>query len=119
MITSVAPERALSGKKHREDALGFGAAELVPLLTPMILAGVHEAYKILADDTVRQLGSKVGKEIGAMVRKRFGGSKEQTVPLTSEQLERIHAATLKRLGADTPRAADVANAVVAALVLPS
>lgn len=114
-----APEKGFSKQSPREDTLGFGAGEVVHLATPMILAGVTEAFKILSEDFTKQLGSKVGKDVWALIRNRFRSSQEPTTPLTQQQLARVHAAALKKLGADTPRAAEVADAIVAALVLPA
>ena len=92
------PEAALHATPPRDNALGFGVALAVQLLTPIILSVMKEAVQFLVDELQQSAKEEASGTIAAALKslkQRLFASKDETseVPaLTEAQLERIRNA---------------------------
>jgi hypothetical protein len=110
--------RHLTGRGRRREPLGFGVDELAVLATPVVWLAVDEAAKRAAGMAVDTGATRVAALWRRLFRRRPGPA--TVAPLTREQLAAVHESVLRmarQRGVSERRAADIAAAVVAGLVL--
>jgi hypothetical protein len=88
------PEKTLSDNKAKDEMLGFGAAEAVTLLTPVILAVSGDVIKFLFAEAQKAVQSESSDLINETVKGWFGKfhpkeDKKSPPPLTPDQLEQV------------------------------
>ncbi|MFK0116374.1 hypothetical protein [Streptomyces sp. NPDC090994] len=109
--------RRLSGRGRREP-LGFGLGEVAALVTPVVWLVVHQVAQQVAGTVVDSATGRVRSAARRLLRRP---AEVVTVPpLTPEQLADVRDAVLEtaaRRGVEPERAAVIADAVVARLVL--
>jgi hypothetical protein len=81
--------------------LGFGAAEAVTLLTPVILAVSGDVIKFLVAEAQKALQSESSSLINETVKAWFGkfrqtDEKKTPPPLTADQLEQVRKIAIKK-----------------------
>lgn len=124
------PDKALAGKKGKDEMLGFGAGEAVVLLTPVALAVTTEAVKFVVEEVKKSVKDESSSLIGETVKKMFKKfrpeqkkEEKKTPPsLTPEQLERVREIALQKarqLKLSEARAKLLADAVAGSLAVNS
>ncbi len=129
------PDRAVTAEKSEDEMLGFGAAQQVTLLTPIVLAMATQVVKFVAEEAAKSLRDESPSVIQHYVRKIFKkvaptdeiqtkneSPKTVDVPmaLTPEQLTRIRGVALetaRRLNLADDRAELLADSLVGGLVV--
>lgn len=113
------PGRVRSGP-GRDEVLGFGLTEFAPLLTPVVLATVHQVADYLAEDLEKAMAHSTAEAVAKRVAKLFRREPD-TPPLTQAQLSRIRtiAAEVVRIAAvPEAQASLLVEALVAHLAAP-
>ncbi|MFI6704577.1 hypothetical protein ACIBJC_37560 [Streptomyces sp. NPDC050509] len=110
--------RRLSGQGQRREPLGFGMGEIAVLITPVVWLTLDQAARRFADTAV----DVTSRQSTALLRRLFRrGRAPVTVPaLTREQLAEVRRLVLEsaaQRGLPAQRASEVADSVVARLVL--
>jgi hypothetical protein len=95
------PEKTLAENKAKDEMLGFGAAEAVTLLTPVILAVSGDVIKFLVAEAQKALQSESSSLINETVKAWFGkfrqtDEKKTPPPLTADQLEQVRKIAIKK-----------------------
>jgi hypothetical protein len=95
------PEKTLSENKAKDEMLGFGAAEAVTLLTPVILAVSGDVIKFLIAEAQKAVQSESTDLINETVKGWFGKfhakeDKKSPPPLTPDQLEQVRKVAMKK-----------------------
>jgi hypothetical protein len=95
------PEKTLSDNRAKDEMLGFGAAETVTLLTPIILAVSGDVIKFLLVEAQKAMQSESTNLINETVKSWFGrfrqkDDKKSPPPLTPEQLEQVRKIATKK-----------------------
>jgi hypothetical protein len=95
------PEKTLAENKAKDEMLGFGAAEAVTLLTPVILAVSVDVIKFLVAEAQKALQSESSSLINETVKAWFGkfrqtDEKKTPPPLTADQLEQVRKIAIKK-----------------------
>jgi DNA replicative helicase MCM subunit Mcm2 (Cdc46/Mcm family) len=95
------PEKTLSDNKTKDEMLGFGAAETVTLLTPVVLAVSGDVIKFLLVEAQKAMQSESTTFINETVKSWFGkfrqkDDKKSPPPLTPEQLEQVRKIATKK-----------------------
>ena len=95
------PEKTIADQKAKDELLGFGAAEAVTLLTPVVLAVSGDVMKFLFVEAQKAMQSESSGLIQEAVKSWFGKfrkpeAKKAPPPLTSEQLEQVRKIALKK-----------------------
>lgn len=95
------PEKMLSDNKAKDEMLGFGAAETVTLLTPIILAVSGDVIKFLLAEAQKAMQSESTNLINEKVKSWFNklrqkDDKKSPTPLTSDQLEQVRKIAMKK-----------------------
>ena len=95
------PEKTLSDNKAKDEMLGFGAAEAVTLLTPIILAVSGDVIKFLLAEAQKAMQSESTNLINEKVKSWFNkfrqkDDKKSSTPLTSDQLEQVRKIAMKK-----------------------
>jgi len=106
---------AISPPKVNENAMGFGAGELAGLMTPFVLMGIKTVATCVAQDLGREIGAQARVGARHIIGRLFGPPSDDTIRLSPQQLQQVHAAVLASVGDDTATAQRVADAVVKAL----
>ena len=88
------PEKTLSDQKAKDELLGFGAAEAVTLITPVILAVSSDVIKFLFEEAQKAMKSESTGLINETVKSWFSKvhpkeDKKAPPPLTAEQLQLV------------------------------
>jgi hypothetical protein len=97
------PEKALSLSNSKDEALGFGTAEAITMLTPVVLTVGTEVVKFLTAELQKSMKEQSASVIQAKLRsmlkmfqpveKQVGG---QAVSLTPAQLAQVREMVLKK-----------------------
>ena len=103
------PGRART-RPGRDEVLGFGLTEWAPLLTPLVLATVHQVADYLAEDLEKAMAHSTAEAVAKRVTKLFRREPD-TPPLTQAQLSRI-----RTIAAEVVRVAAVPEAQASLLV---
>lgn len=95
------PEKTLSDNKAKDEMLGFGAAETITLLTPVVLAVSGDVVKFLLAEAQKAMQSESTNLINETVKSWFGkfrqkDDKKSPPPLTPEQLEQVRKIATKK-----------------------
>ncbi|WP_433342240.1 hypothetical protein [Micromonospora sp. CA-111912] len=112
--------RRLGRRSRRREPLGFGLGEIVPLVTAVVWLVLDQ----VAQQAAGSVADRAGRGVGALWRRLFRRrSLAVVVPaLTPAQLAEVHQQVIEvgvRQGLERERAAAVADAVLARLVLAS
>jgi hypothetical protein len=90
------PEGMLKTQTGKDDMLGFGAAEAIPFLTPIILSVMSEVVKFVTEEVKKSLKAEGSNLISDTVKRMFNQSRslqkpdEKAVPvLTTAQLAQV------------------------------
>jgi hypothetical protein len=116
------------GKDREDEELGFGGAEVVALLTPVVMAAVDSVTQELIGDLIRDKVARGMRAARAAVRRLFrldergdsgetGKSGEPPLQLTAAQWTKVYRIAVEAVGkaGGTPEVAErVANALVVA-----
>jgi hypothetical protein len=113
------PVRAMAKPQPKEDAMGFGAGDVVQLATPFVLMALTEVVRALKEEAMQQIGNQARDSMRGLVQHLFGGTRHGSEWLTREQLKRVHEVALANAGQDPERAKRIADGIVAALSLPT
>jgi len=123
------PEKMLKSEAGKDEMLGFGTAEAMSLLTPVVLAVSVEVVKFVTEEvkkSVKTEGSSVINDVVKSVFKKYrpAAAPERQVtstPLTVEQLQEVHKLALQKarqLKLHEAKAKQLADALVGDLVAP-
>lgn len=122
------PEKLLVGKSTKDDLLGFGMGEAVEIVTGGALALAAIALSILADAARDALKSKSEASIGGLIDLVINAVKPSSkreaapewtwkvTPSEIKQLRELLLESARRLKLSEPKAAQLADAVVARIV---
>ena len=118
------PEKTLSDNQAKDEMLGFGAAEAVTLLTPVILAVSGDVVKFLFAEAQKAMQSESSNLINETVKSWFGkfrqkDDKKSPPPLTAEQMEQVRKVAIlkaKQLKLSEKNTKLLADAIVGSLV---
>ena len=118
------PEKTLSDNQAKDELLGFGAAEAVTLLTPVILAVSGDVVKFLFAEAQKAMQSESSNLINETVKSWFGkfrqkDDKKSPPPLTAEQMEQVRKVAVlkaKQLKLSEKNTKLLADAIVGSLV---
>lgn len=120
------PDKALKNQAGKDEILGFGTAEMVSLLTPIVLTVVTEVVTFLTLEVKEAIADKSASLITDQVKKLFKkfhpeGEKEKSdpSPLTREQIARVHKLSYERflqLKLSDMQANRLADAIAASLI---
>ena len=118
------PEKTLSDNQAKDEMLGFGAAEAVTLLTPVILAVSGDVVKFLFAEAQKAMQSESSNLINETVKSWFGkfrqkDDKKSPPPLTAEQMEQVRKVAVlkaKQLKLSEKNTKLLADAIVGSLV---
>ncbi|MFJ9678034.1 hypothetical protein ACIRP2_08260 [Streptomyces sp. NPDC101194] len=110
--------RRLNGHGQRREPLGFGVGEIAVLVTPVAWLALDQAARRIGDIAMERASRE---SVGAL-RRLFRRSRPPVMvpPLTREQLaevKRLVLETAEQRGLAAAQASEVANAVVAGLIL--
>ena len=119
------PEKTLSDNKAKDEMLGFGAAETITLLTPVVLAVCGDVVKFLLAEAQKAMQSESTNLINETVKSWFGkfrqkDDKKSPPPLTPEQLEQVRKIATKKaqqLKLSEKNTKMLADAIVGSLAL--
>jgi len=95
------PEKTLSDNSAKDEMLGFGAAETITLLTPVVLAVSGDVIKFLLGEAQKAMQSESTSVINETVKSWFNkfrqnDDKKSPLPLTPEQLEQVRKIAIKK-----------------------
>jgi hypothetical protein len=95
------PEKTVAEQKAKDELLGFGAAEAVTLITPIVLAVSSDVLKFLFAEAQKAMQSESTTLINETVESWFGKfrqkeDKKAPPPLTTEQLEQVRKIAVKK-----------------------
>ncbi len=97
------PEKALQKQAGKDELLGFGAAEAVILLTPVVLAVMTDVLKFVMEavqKSIKEEGSGLVSDAVKQMFKRFRSQEKQEThgpaPLTPEQLTQVRKLAYER-----------------------
>ena len=118
------PEKTLSDNQAKDEMLGFGSAEAVTLLTPVILAVSGDVVKFLFAEAQKAMQSESSNLINETVKSWFGkfrqkDDKKSPPPLTAEQMEQVRKVAIlkaKQLKLSEKNTKLLADAIVGSLV---
>jgi hypothetical protein len=119
------PEASLRPKKHREEMLGFGAAEAAVFVTPVILTVVRAAFEFLVTQAGKALRSEAEATVAQWFKALFKPLKPADAPstlaapaLNSEQLQKLRAVAFDKASQylDAGRAGQLADELIGRLV---
>ena len=118
------PEKTLSDNQAKDEMLGFGSAEAVTLLTPVILAVSGDVVKFLFAEAQKAMQSESSNLINETVKSWFGkfrqkDDKKSPPPLTAEQMEQVRKVAVlkaKQLKLSEKNTKLLADAIVGSLV---
>ena len=118
------PEKTLADNKAKDELLGFGAAETVTLLTPIILSVSGDVIKFLFAEAQKAMQSESTSLINETVKSWFGklrqkDDKKSPPPLTADQLEQVRKIAMqkaKQLKLSEKNTRLLADAIVGSLV---
>lgn len=121
------PQKTLSARVGKDEALGFGIGEAAAFLTPIALAVITEVVKFLAEEVKKSLATETSSVINEMVKKLFkrfhpAEKKEASQALTKQQIEQIRQlsfAKARQLNLTEGQANLLADTLVASLVTAS
>ncbi len=108
----------LSGRSRVREPLGFGMGEIAVLVTPVVWLALNQAAQRIADKAMDGATSRTTPVLRRIFRRR--AAPVTIPPLTREQLgdvRRLVLAAAKQQGVSDKRADQIADAVVARLVL--
>jgi hypothetical protein len=121
------PVEALKNQSGRDELLGFGMGETVPLLTPAVLVVMSQVVAFLTEVVRQSVVEESASLINERVRRLFKKFRpEETrdelapAPLTREQLVQVHKQAYEKfleLKLSGTRANYLADAVVASLIV--
>lgn len=98
------PERALAGRRRRDETLGSGVDTIVELVSPVALAVAAAVYQQLVDRAGEQMTRGAGRLFARLRRKAIDTSRPvPSAPLSDEQraeLRRVAEARARALGLD-------------------
>ncbi len=110
--------RRLTGEERPREPLGFGVGEIAVLITPVVWLALDQAARRFVDAALDSGTRKSTALLGRLFRRR---QPPATVPpLTREQVvevRRLVLETARQRGLPARRATEIANAVMAALIL--
>ncbi|WP_208605837.1 hypothetical protein [Streptomyces albus] len=117
-LDDAAAVRRLSGHGQRREPLGFGVGEIAVLVTPVVWLALDQAARRIGDIALE----RASRASAGALRRLFRRSPPPVVvpPLTREQLaevKRLVLETAEQRGLAAPQASEIANTVVAGLVL--
>jgi len=121
------PEKTLASQGGKDEMLGFGTAEAVTLLAPVILAVSTEVVNFLSEEVQKSFKEESSGLVSEMVKKLFTKfrseeAEKEPPPLTVEQLTQVREIALKKarlLKLSEARAKLLADAVVGSLATVS
>jgi hypothetical protein len=95
------PEKTLSENRAKDEMLGFGAAEAVTMLTPVVLAVSTDVIRFLLAEAQKALQSQSSDLINETVKGWFGkfhppADKKSPAPLTPDQLEQVRKIAIQK-----------------------
>jgi hypothetical protein len=95
------PEKTLSENQAKDEMLGFGAAEAVTLLTPVVLAVSGAVIRFLLAEAQKAVQSESSDLINETVKGWFGKirppeDKKSPPPLTPDQLEQVRKIAMQK-----------------------
>ena len=95
------PEKTLADQRARDEMLGFGAAETITLLTPILLSVSDDVIRFLFAEAQKAMQSESSSLISETVKSWFGrfrqdADKKSPPPLTPEQLEQVRKIAVKK-----------------------
>ena len=110
-------------KNKKDEMLGFGNAETVILITPLVLALTTEALKTISEIVAEKIkDEKIQESLVSILRKLFHKdakkNKASPSPLSQEQLELVRKAALKKaklIGLSEVRSKLIADSIVGQL----
>jgi hypothetical protein len=111
------PEKITKGRGDKEEILGFGIGEVLPLVSPIALAVVSAAVGCIAD-TIKQSSSEALKRAFKKFRYAQDDTKHVLPVLTREQMAEVHrvaVAKARQLKLSEAQAKRLADAVVSQL----
>ena len=119
------PAKTLADQKARDELLGFGMAEAVTLITPIVLAVSGDVIKFLFEEAQKAMQSEGTSMINDTVKSWFSkfrqkDDKKSPSPLTAEQLEQVRKITIKKaqqLKLSEKNTKMLADAIVGSLAL--
>jgi len=112
--------------RGRADPLGFGVAEVVAIVTPVVWSAVDEACRTAVQSSVKSAGGRMARLVRRIVRRSRPAEEEpvtgatEVPPLTREQLALVHrrvVADARTAGLNEADAEALAERVVARLLL--
>ncbi|MFF8477148.1 hypothetical protein [Streptomyces sp. NPDC015414] len=117
-LDDAAAVRRLEGRGQRREPLGFGMGEIAVLVTPVVWLALDQAARRIGDIAMQ----RASRESAGVLRRLLNRSRPPVVvpPLTRAQLaevRRLVLETAEQRGLAATQASEVANAVVAGLVL--
>ena len=120
------PDKALKNKAGKDEILGFGTAEMVSFLSPIVLTVVTEVVTFLTLEVKQAIADKSASLITDQVKKLFKKfhpeaekEKSDPSPLTREQIVRVHKLARERflqLKLSETQANRLADALAASLI---
>jgi len=95
------PEKTLAENRAKDEMLGFGAAEVVTLLTPVVLAVSGDVIRFLLAEAQKAVQSESSDLINQTVKGWFGKfrpaeDKNSPPPLTTDQLEHVRKIAMQK-----------------------
>ena len=121
------PAEAAKNQSGRDELLGFGIGDAVPLVTPAMLVVMTQVVAFLTEvvrqSFVEESANLVNEQVRSMFKKfRLEGERDELAPapLTREQLVQIHKQAYEKflqLKLSESRANNLADAVVASLIV--
>lgn len=115
------PNGVLKSSSNSDDMLGFGSAELVAFLTPIVLEVAKSVYAFLAAQVARAAREVGSEAVAAELRSLLYGGHPGTCQLTGAQLAKVREVALEKalqLRLQEDQAELLASSVVGALALP-
>ncbi len=123
------PEKLFKQQHSSDDKLGFGTAEAITMATPALLVVMSQLTTFLVGEISRSMAEKSAELIAQQVKKMFKRSHKDDptngnppITLTQEQLAHIRQQAYDKfieLNLSPARAARLADAVLASLIVPS
>ncbi len=95
------PEKTLAEQRARDEMLGFGAAETITLLTPILLSVSGDVIRFLFAEAQKVMQTESSSLISETVKSWFSHfrqneDKKSPPPLTPEQLEQVRKIAVKK-----------------------
>jgi len=120
------PDKALRNQASKDKILGFGTAEMVSFLTPIVLTVVTEIVTFLTLEIKQAIADTSASLLTDQVKKLFKKfhpeaekEKSDPSPLTREQIARVHKLARERflqLKLSETQANRLADAIAASLI---